>query len=106
MTRYQSTENKSKISKSENPVSFFLFIVSPGMCGCADRETELLLLEEEQEELSAQAEETADKEQEKDLASPEEAVTEKPSSVPAQPPEEIYVDVRSCCAAGSIRNEV
>lgn len=62
------------------------------MCGCADRETELLL-EEEQEELSAQAEETADKEQEKDLASPEEAVTEKPSSVPAQPPEEIYVDV-------------
>ena len=44
------------------------------MCGCADRETELLL-EEEQEELSAQAEETADKEQEKDLASPEEAVT-------------------------------
>ena len=71
---------------------FFLFIVSPGMCGCADRETELLL-EEEQEELSAQAEETADKEQEKDLASPEEAVTEKPSSVPAQPPEEIYVDV-------------
>ena len=62
------------------------------MCGCADRETELLL-EEEQEALSAQAEETADKEQEKDLASPEEAVTEKPSSVPAQPPEEIYVDV-------------
>lgn len=62
------------------------------MCGCADKETELLL-EEEQEELSAQAEETADKEQEKDLASPEEAVTEKPSSAPTQPPEEIYVDV-------------
>ena len=70
------------------------------MCGCADRETELLL-EEEQEELSAQAEETADKEQEKDLASPEEAVTEKPSSefcrthflILKQPylyPEEIY----------------
>ena len=39
------------------------------MCGCADKETELLL-EEEQEELSAQAEETADKEQEKDLRFP------------------------------------
>ena len=105
MTRYHSTENKSKIINLRILFLFFLFIASPGMCGCADKETELLL-EEEQEELSAQAEETADKEQEKDLASPEEAVTEKPSSVPAQRRRKFTWMCAELLCSRSIRNEV
>lgn len=67
-------------------------MISPGICGCADKEAEILL-EEEQEELSSQTDETVDQEQENDSGSRKEAVTEKPDSEPTQPPEEIYVDV-------------
>ena len=67
-------------------------MISPGICGCADKEAEILL-EEEQEELSSQTDETVDQEQENDSGSRKEAVTEKPDPEPTQPPEEIYVDV-------------
>jgi competence protein ComEA len=43
--------------------------------------------------MSAQAEKTADKEQENDSGSQQEAAAEKSTPAPTQPPEEIYVDV-------------
>lgn len=67
-------------------------MISPGICGCADKEAEILL-EEEQEELSSQTKESVNQEQENDSGSRKEAVTEKPDPEPTQPPEEIYVDV-------------